>query len=164
MGLWICFMWWLYAWIRSPGPKRGGGGADRHTGKDKDNEKEKEKHRQSKTPGPLQDGGANRRGGELLQPTHRPTGRHSLEILWKIFVFFLPFSGPHTLYTMSKHLEMLFGTEDCVKYFGGIFTIAFNLHIWDFLKMTLSKNVKRIKAKNSFYWLKPAFLCVNSAQ
>ena len=46
------------------------------------------KHRQIRTPGPVQDGGANRRGGELLQPPHRPTGRHSLEILWKLFVIF----------------------------------------------------------------------------
>ena len=153
MGLWICFMWWLYAWIRSPGPKRGEGGADRHTGKDKDNEKEK--HRQSKTPGPLQDGGANRRGGELLQPPHRPTGRHSLEILWKIFVFFFAiFWTPY-----SVHYVQTFGNA-----IWNWRLKAFNLHIWNFLKMTLSKNVKRIKAKNSFYWLKPAFLCVNSAQ
>ena len=38
------------------------------------------------------------------------------------------FTGSLTLDTMSKHLEILFGTEDCAKYFGGKFSIALNLH------------------------------------
>ena len=50
---------------------------------------------------------------------------------------------------MSKEFEILFGTENCAKYFGGIFSIALILHIWDFLKMTLSKNVKK-KSKPKF--------------
>ena len=54
-------------------------------------------------------------------------------ILWRFceknICNFLPFSGSHTLDTMSKHLEILFGTENCAKYFGGIISIPFNLHI-----------------------------------